>query len=288
MINVQETLQAAGLKSLSIKGFPLSYTLYPEPHLRLFSDIDLLFPDHESADKAWNLLAGMGYARPVTTSGKFISHQFSCYRTGTSGFSFALDLHWRVNNHYFFSNALTFEELDSSSIPLPGLAPGMRTLSPVYAMVFACMHRIAHIPDEKSDRLVWLYDIHLLAESFNEDQWSCFIDLAGRKKLSSVCRDGLLAGKKSFNTRLPDDVLEKLQREGTNDPIQPAALTSTWKYQLVNFQAMPGWTERFCMLQEHLFPPADYMLAKYKTSKKWLLPFFYLKRIITGLTKIFK
>ena len=288
MINVQKSLRSAKIRSLLIKGFPLSYILYPAPHLRLYSDIDILFPDFETTEKAWNTLANMGYTRPVTTSGKYISHQFSCYRSGASGFPFALDLHWRVNNHYFFASALTFEELDSTSMKLPGLEPEMRTLLSEYALLYACMHRIAHLPFNESNRLVWLYDIHLLAKSFNEDQWTHFVDLATMKKLSSVCLDGLLECKTRFNSALPENVLEKLRQEGTNDPVRPAELTSTWKYNLTIYKTMPGWTERLCLLREHLFPPSDYMLNKYKTNNKWLLPYLYLKRITGGLKKLFK
>ena len=288
MINVQSALHTANMRSLLIKGFPLSYVLYPGPHLRLYSDIDILFPDFESTEKAWNILTDMGYTRPVTASGKYISHQFSCYRSGTSGFPFALDLHWRVNNHYFFANALMFEELESSSMVLPGIEPEMRTLSPEYALLYACMHRIAHLPFNESNRLIWLYDIHLLAKSFNADQWTHFVDLAAGKKLSSVCLDGLLECKTRFNTGLPENVLEKLQQEGTDDPIKPEELTSAWKYNLTIYKTMPGWTERFCLLREHLFPPPDYMLAKYKTANKWLLPYLYTKRIVGAVIKIFK
>lgn len=283
--NIYNSLHNANIRLLLVKGFPLSYTLYPEPHLRIYSDIDILFPEYESVERAWNILQETGYTRPVIVSGKYISHQFSCYRTGTSGFSFALDLHWRISNHNFFANALTFDELESSSIPLTGIEQEMRTLSPEYALLFACMHRVAHIPFGEADRLAWLYDIHLLAESFNSGQWTFFSELAKKKDLSSVCRDGLLNSRERFKTKLPEDYLGMLQREGTDDPVQPVSLTSAWKYQLVNFKTMPGWTERVGLLREYLLPPAEYMLAKYKTDKKWLLPYLYIKRIVGGLKR---
>ena len=287
MINVQRLLHAAGLKSLLIKGFPLSYILYPEPGLRLYSDIDILFPDLESAEKAWNIVGNTGYTRPVTVSGKYISHQFSCYRTGTSGFTWALDLHWRINNHYFFANALTFDELESSSVPLTGFDPEMRTLSPEYAMLLACLHRIAHTQDHKSDRLIWLYDIHLLASAFSSEQWTVFSELATGKKLSGICLDGLMNCNKRFKTKLPEEIIELFQRQGKNDPIQPDGISSNWKYLLRSIQTMPGWTERCCFLREHLLPPSDYILIKYKTDKKWLLPVLYLRRIVGGIKKLF-
>jgi hypothetical protein len=288
IINVHKALEDAKLKFLLIKGFPLAWSLYPAPHLREYSDIDVLFPDYETTMKAWQILEDMDYARPNAISGKYISYQFSCYRAGISDHSCVLDLHWRVNNHYYFASALKFEELEKSSRRIPGFAPNMRTLAPEYALLLACLHRIAHTQDNKSDRLIWLYDIHLLAESFNIEQWNCFSVLATGKKLSSICHDGLMNCKNRFNTRIPEDVIENFVHHGKNDPIQSQSLATNRKYLLTSIQTMPGWTARICFLREHLLPPADYMLKKYNTDKKWLLPVLYVKRIANGIQKLFK
>ena len=285
---INQFLIDAKINLLFIKGFPLAYTLYPAPHLRIFSDVDILLPDFETTQKAWHILEDMGYIRPKTIGGKYISHQFSCYRPDTSLLPRALDLHWRINNHYYFANALTFDELESSSVPLTGFEPEMRTLSPEYALLFSCMHRIAHTPFGESNRLIWLYDIHLLAGSFNQEQWSCFTGLATEKKLSNVCLDGLLKSRDGFKTRLPENILEILRRQGKNDPVQVDDFTSAWKYHMKNYQTMPGWKERFCLLREYLLPPSEYMLAKYNRRNKLWLPVLHVMRLSGGLTKIFK
>ena len=285
---IHRSLQDARISPLYFKGFPLSFNLYRRPHLRQYSDVDILFPDYEMAGKAWSILKARGYARRITISGSYINHQFSCYRHCFADFSWALDLHWRINNHFYFANALPFDELAASSRPVSGLETEIRTVSPEHAMLIACLHRTGHSPDQKSDRLVWLYDIHLYATVFKREQWSGFSELAVRKKLSSVCLDGLLSCKERFNTALPADVLAQLQQHAGSDPVQPADLSTPVKYHWSNFCSLPGPAARCRYLREHLFPDPAYMLDSNNTQNKWLLPWLYIKRSVTGMMKLFR
>jgi len=68
--------------------------------------------------------------------------------------------------------------------------PDALAVSPVHALLLACMHRGTHRhnpyyvsgePHTGGDRLIWLYDLHLLAESFGEHDWQSFIARADAK-----------------------------------------------------------------------------------------------------------
>jgi hypothetical protein len=49
--------------------------------------------------------------------------------------------------------------------------------------------------------------------------------------------------------------------------------------------ALPRWSARWQLLREHAFPPADYMLRKYETRRRWLLPALYVRRALGWLTR---
>jgi hypothetical protein len=41
------------------------------------------------------------------------------------------------------------------------------------------------------------------------------------------------------------------------------------------------------LMREHLLPPAEYMEAKYGVTSRTLLPAYYVKRVLTGMSKWF-
>jgi hypothetical protein len=84
----------------------------------------------------------------------------------------------------------SYEELRARAQPLPELAPQAFAACPVDALLLACMHRCGHkqapyyvdgVAHYSGDRLIWLYDIHLLAVKLTSVEWHQFIDRATRK-----------------------------------------------------------------------------------------------------------
>ncbi len=83
----------------------------------------------------------------------------------------------------------------------------------MHALLLACMHRGTHRhnpyyvsgePHTGGDRLIWLYDLHLLAESFGEHDWQSFIARADAKGLRGICADGLATAHQCFATNVPE------------------------------------------------------------------------------------
>jgi len=56
---------------------------------------------------------------------------------------------------------------------------------------------------------------------------------------------------------------------------------------MLEFKALPDLKSRFLLLKEHLLPNPDYVLRKYDSSNRALLPYFYMKRIFKGIGKRF-
>jgi hypothetical protein len=285
-LDVHSRLLEAKIPVLLIKGLALSYNLYPAPYLRPFGDVDVLCLDRETAEKAYKIIGETGYKRPNEISGKYIYHLLSCSKHSNTGFNFTLGLHWRVNNLNYFANAFSYGELEATSQSVTELSPAVRTFSYENALLLACLHRVAHTPDGKANRLIWLYDIHLLANVLREHQWSTFVDMSIRKNLAGVSVDGLLKSKESLNTCIPDRVIEDLNRHATTDPFHAMQDASRWIFYLRSFQSMPSWNARLCLIKEHLFPSPKYIMDKYHNENILLLPFLYIKRIFQGLIKL--
>ena len=194
-------LDGAGIPVLLLKGSALAWWLYPAPHLRECSDVDLLFASREAVAQAAAVLAANGYDRGYTQGER--AYELVCRRELSASFVLDVDLHWGLNNAPVFAHAFDFDSLWPTSIPLPALAPNARGLSPVHALAHACMHRAINLYTGIGDSLKWRYDLHLLAQRLQPAEWTELRAICERTGLGSVCAAGLQAAAEVFGDAAP-------------------------------------------------------------------------------------
>jgi len=182
----------------------------------------------------------------------------------------------------------SYEEFVQHAIPIPSLGVNARTLEPVHALLLACMHRVGHLKGGTGNRLLWLYDIHLLAGQFSEKQWMVFEELTLERNLESVCLDSIETTRKAFKTKIPENILQTLRSKSRKGGYAPQNANQIWQAQLMNLRSLPGWRARIKLLREQFFPPSKYMLEKYQIKYPVLLPAYYVLRIIQGIPKLFR
>ena len=271
---------------LLLKGTPLAYSIYPQAHLRLRCDTDILFPDRAAAEKAADLLIAQGYTRPPAKKGGDASYEFGCFRTDPMGVTHRIDIHWRINNNWVLARSMTYGELAAAAIPVPQLSPAALTLSLPHTLILCCLHRIAHKPYGDANRLLWLYDIHLICAKLNDAQWTEFTALVIKKGLCDICLDGLHQARICFDTTIPEPLENQLIESAATERFNRDIGNSRTSMAIANFRALPGWKEKGLFLKEHLFPDTGYMLNKYNTRNRLLLPFLYIDRLMRGLGKL--
>lgn len=279
---------------LLLKGTPLAYSLYPTAPLRSRGDTDLLIQkkDFQDADE---IFVRLGYERANAVTGELVSSQRSYYKNDDYGVSHNFDLHWRISNAYVFGETFAFDELWSSSIAIPALGAHARGLGAEHALLLACMHRLTHrqapyyvdgVAYYDSDRLIWLYDIHLLARAMTASQWQRVIEVATEKGLQEICLDGLEAAAISFGSGVPANVMHQLSLRGSQRIKAVASFNvSPWRWELTGIWAARSWRAALKLAAEHLFPPGSYMSAKYRITNRNYLPFYYLRRAVEGIWK---
>ncbi|HEY7162753.1 MAG TPA: nucleotidyltransferase family protein, partial [Acidobacteriota bacterium] len=211
--DVLESFAEQNIFPLLLKGTPLAYLYYPDSSLRPRCDTDLLIRK-EDLEKVEAILKKSGYSRSNSVSGNFIRHQFLYCKSDLSSVGCDLDIHWKISNPSLFADIFNFDELQSRSIGIARLSEYARTLSPADSLLMACLHRVAH--HHNMERLIWLYDIHLLAKDLTQNQFDEFCERAAQKKLMKICWNGLLTAQSWFNTNLP-------QHQTNNDFVEPSA-----------------------------------------------------------------
>ncbi len=198
-----ERLDEASAGALVIKGAHLAYSHYARPDLRPRLDTDLIVPLARKR-AAHDVLIALGYEAAGQMSGDLVAYQAAYEKRHDGLVVHSVDLHWKIANPQVFASALTYEELAETAVPLDRLSPAARGLSTVHALLLACTHRVAHHDD--SNRLIWLYDIDLLARAMAASDWQQFVDLAADRKMVAVCRRSLEQTTKWFRTAVPDRV----------------------------------------------------------------------------------
>ena len=78
-----------------------------------------------------------------------------------------------------------------------------------------------------------------------------------------------------------------LQEKGAAEDVTITTPSSRWETILLDFKTLPNWKSRFLLLKEHLLPSPEFVLHKYNSSNRAVLPYFYIKRILQGIGKRF-
>jgi hypothetical protein len=204
------------------------------------------------------------------------------------GIDHVVDLHWQFNNAQVFAQALGHAEARARSVPVPQLGAAARALCPPHALLLACMHRAAHlgVDGPSGNRLVWLYDIHLLANAMTADEWHEFTRLCLDRGMRAITQDAFVHAHDALATEFPAGVLEALAESATDELSATYLDSARGPLLMTDLRALGTWKERATLLRESVFPPADYVLAKYGSDSRWLLPWWYVRRATAGVRKL--
>jgi putative nucleotidyltransferase-like protein len=276
------SLHGAGVDAVVMKGAQLAYSHYERPDLRPRLDTDLMISAAQRA-LAHEVLVGGGYSPDVQASADLVLHQQTYVKPIGHGLGHVIDLHWRLANPEIFGTVLTFEEMAREAVGIAALGGEARGLSPVHALLVACIHRVAH--HRGAERLIWLLDIHLLASRFDDSEWSAFVSLAAERGVAAVCADGLERTQQLFGTRLPECVRELAnahaegRREATARYLAPLRVVSA---VLDDLRFLPTWHHRWRLVKDYAFPPVRYMREVYAPASASPLAWLYVRRMVFG------
>ena len=293
---VLEHLAALGVQPVLFKGTALAYDLYPSPVLRSRGDTDLIVAIHDR-ERVAEALQRLGFKRESSVSGNYLSYQESFTYTEVSGTAHCLDLHWRINNSQLLAKLFSYEELRAQALALTALSPHAKGAGAVHALLLACMHRSTHkqapyyvdgVAHYSGDRLIWLYDIHLLAEKLTRAEQEEFISLANQKGLKAVCLEGLTLAQNYFGTHIAKAVIRALTQPGPPEPVAHYMESATVRRLWLDLCAIDGLQGKLGFLYENLFPSTNYMREKYPDSSATPLPWLYLRRMTGGVMKLLK
>jgi hypothetical protein len=282
-------LDRAAAGALLMKGAELAYTHYARPDLRPRSDTDLLI-SHARLQTVRSVLGDLGYEHAGHIDAAMVMGQASFVKRRDETVLHMVDVHWRLANPRVFAGLMSYEELAASARQVPKLGPEARGLGDAHALLLACVHRVAHHFD--SDRLIWLYDIRLLAASLDEAAWTEFVRLAVDRGVASICLRGLEKTMDILGMAVPSMVLSALgdrarrQDEMSASYLKPGSRAHQEIHVFAtDLRALPTWADRWRLVREHVFPSPAYMRDVYAPSSRAPLSILYARRALRGARK---
>lgn len=278
-----DTLTAAGIDALLMKGAVLAYSIYGSPGQRPRTDTDLLIREADVYG-AKSILARLGYEVSAGDTGSTLHYQLFASRKLPNGQAHAVDIHWRISNRLEFARLFDFDELRSRTLALPQLGAAALGLGLSDSLLLACLHRVGHLNEGETERLIWLYDIHLLVEYLDRAVEQQFITLMRTKRLTSICNAGISTAANCFGTRISPQLAEELKRTTAGGPALRLLGAGPLKTLWMQFVAQPDRRHRWRFLRELTLPPGDYMRRKYPASQA-PLAWLWLRRGLEGVRR---
>lgn len=274
----------AGIRVLLLKGSALAYWLYDNPAQRTRCDLDILVEDIASARLATVALERVGYHLSLDSVDASAEFETALERTLPSGLLHRIDLHWRVLNHARLANRLGFYDLWAGSMLIPAMQCDARGLGVAHALLHSLLHRVTNMPSGQHDRLIWLYDIHLLALRCDAQEWERILAACMTMRCATPALDGLQAAQLAFNTPLPDGVFETLRAGMTGEDWQLGAALDQGAMDRAHLAALP-WHQKARWLRRKLFPSAAFMRVRYGGRDGMGVPRAYLHRWWVGFCR---
>jgi hypothetical protein len=278
-------LHARGIAPILLKGTPLAYSVYDAPALRPREDTDLLIRA-EDADAVRQVMTELGHTAPAYCDD--VHYQFPFELEDEFGVGHAFDFHWRLSTQAAFADLLTYEELAAEAAPVPALGLFARAAGNVHALLLACVHPAMH--HQNVERLIWVYDVHLIVKRMTSEELDRFAGLAISKGVAAISSQELSRAHARFVTPVPASVMARLNAAAGESTAAYLVRGRTWKDELVSNIGALGWRDRLRLVRRIAFPKPSFMLESYGlrggTVGVTLLPALYVLRGLRGLWRV--
>ena len=280
---VVDALGNAGVRAVVLKGSALAYTHYPAPWCRTRADLDLLV-SREHRALAGQVLQSAGYAPGHLVSGTWLMQQDLWERALTPDATQMVDVHVEFTNRAFFAAHFPAVEGLARAVPAPFAGPHGWQLDPVDALVFSCVHRVAH--HSRDVRLIWSRDVALQAAACGPGEVAALMTRASTRGVAAICAQELETARAIWGGHagaLADDVIAGLRAAGRGEASGAflAAGRGPAGDLWLDLRALPSWRDRGRLVAEHLFPPRAFMLRQPGATAR-NLAWRYTRRILAG------
>ena len=236
---------------LLLKGTPVAHLYYDHSYERPRCDSDLYIAEQDVSRTA-ELLAASGYQVSGLGGRPYSSKQFGAATNPFQNAWMTFDIHWKLSNRILFQTTLPFEDCWQGRQPVAALGPGACAPCAIDLLLHACIHRIGHGRNTERNRLIWLYDVHVMVNVMDEDELQQFAIKAAERKVGVLCADALEVTEELFGTRPTSELRAQLRTNYKREPSAPLINASKLRWAWTDFWALEGFGNKVAFARELL------------------------------------
>lgn len=249
--HILRELNAAQIPVICMRGQAMAEALYEPSSMRVFTDFDLLYDEKDSLMLKQVLGTRLMYAPPE----KFPS----MFKKG----DLVIDLHTDplgIERIQSWAHLTPLRAPDFFKYASEGMLAGEKALHvhPRVNLPYLCFHAMKH----SFDRLIWLYDIALLAESMEGEGWDEVLQGIREYKLERPCFYALSYVHKHLNAPIPDAVLNEICPD--MGWVERRLFVRHLKFEVIPYLAerlfarmQPDLQHRLAFWKETIYPSAE-------------------------------
>jgi hypothetical protein len=293
---VLQAFNDAEIPHILLKGTALVVTLYKNEGLRPMCDVDVLL-HHEDVPRACEILRQLGYndqnynleERP----GVNLSYENELIFIPDDADSTPIEVHWGFFNALHYARTIQQDWLWETALPAQANTIPSLVLGPEASLLHLCGHLLLHHSGALNNSdLLWLHDIALLLVRCQADiKWDILLSHAVNWNLITPLQIILPKMVRDWKAPVPENVMRQLSgfKPTANEKRVVRWLTSTDKQHTgwnvwMNARALPTFPQRVKYIMTQLFPSVHYMRERYGMFHPLLLPFYYIYRLLRGIS----
>ena len=278
---------------LIFKGTALAYSHYEQPIFRERGDSDLLI-SRQDYELAHRLLLEIGFSTYLIAAGVHNFTERDFVYVDDFSQKHHIDLHVQINAAPFLNTSFSYDVLMASSDLIQIGGVDAHIFSKPDALAIAAYHyHYSLVGSYKKStespaslyNLRWVFDMHLLAESFSSADWDKLLIKSQESGLCGSTYSGLKLTQEFFNTAIPKAVLATLLQAGRSGKVD----RFLWSSRNVRLCMMafnqPSLKRKSSYIRDLFFPDKTYIYHQYKDIRPNWLPYLYLRRIFSGVRK---
>ena len=281
------------VRVLVMKGPAIAWSVYPDPAMRPYDDIDLLVLPKQFV-KAREVMEKLGYRCETKIFEKFKDVQFEehFHCQDKSVGKLMVEIHWDLHRFYGAKQSIDLDSLFYNAVTVKTPSFSFETFNPVDAL----MHIVAHtgFSHTKDIRLSWICDIARISSSLKvpEDwillqarsvEWGIRLLLERFIKMAQVWN----------GTKIPDKFVDfscwpkPSQIELAFWPHITKRHESVISMLKLRIPGNLGFFKRMHLLFRLILPKPGHVCVDFPYRYKWQIPWSYIQYWLKWLAKIF-
>ena len=264
-----------------MKGWSLKKTLYGESYLRPASDIDLMIePSDYKVVKEF--FYGNGFFIANGWQPEFSKFQI-CLRKKLYDNNFIeVDLHFEFSPEAKLSNIINFNFLRENSTLAKYGDFHMYTLNYPMSLLHSIIHLALHIKNNENYKLIWFVDIYFLVNKMTPDDLKAFVELVHASGFNNVAVVFLSDLNNYSEFKVFGDLIGQIYVEENKKFDYIIKNDNSLSYKLNKYYSLYKFGG-FKSVSQVLFPSEQHMHNKYGDFPRFLLIYYYLKRIVSAI-----